>query len=290
MMNSYFRTESFRQLIKNAGIITDIINKNLSERQFSQVSDLNIAAGVKVIFPINPVKPDKSVDIMFQFRGGSPKLFAQAGINAIIVMADAGGIGGGPSRKAFGSANFVNTTINSILKYVSDKTGENIKLGKLGFSAWSGGYDPVHGIMQDHYSGKKLIKQPDYVGLFDGMHHSVQQGSPAMQVWEQLANDAKKGSSQFVITHTAVDPGKYPSTTATANYLLNNLGVQRQTVNTPKSNAPISIANSGNFYVYQLYDKSQPYMIGGKANIPGTAGFQHIQALRSMPNYWPKNW
>ena len=295
MMNNYlFRCESFKYLTKQSGIVNDIVNKNISQKQlnFSQVSDLNIGPGVKIVFPKDPVKDDNTVDIMFQFRGGSPKLFAQAGVNAIIVMADAGGVGGGPSRKAFGSSNFVNTTINSILKYVSNKTGETINLGKLGLSAWSGGYDPIHGIMQDHYNGKQLIKQPDYVGLFDGMHHSVQQGNPAMKVWEQLAADAQKGKAQFVITHTAVDPVKYPSTTTTTNYLLNNLGVKRQNTNnwTGKSQAPVSVANSGNFYVYQLYDKQAPYMSNGKVNVPGTAGHQHIQALQNMPDYWPKNW
>lgn len=295
-MAKSFRYQSFERLIKSAGIVTNLVLESLQKSKgkidFKQ-ANLNLGSGVSVIMPANPVQSDGSVNIMFQFRGGSSGLISKAGVNTVVVMADAGGIGGGPSRNLYGSTNFVNQSISSILKYVGSQIGKPVKLGKLGFSAWSGGYDPIHGILSENYGGAPLIKAPDYVGLFDGLHHSTKPNSSAMKTWERLAQEAENGNTKFVITHTAVDPGKYPSTTDTTNYLLQNLNLKRQPVNNwagQFSIKPTSKAEKGNFSVYQLYDKPQPYTINGRTNIPGTSGYQHIEALRGMPDFWPKDW
>lgn len=293
-MSECFRAQTLELMAKTGGILTDFVTKTLQNKKDLKFKpgSLNLGPGVSAIFPENPIGPGNKVNIMFQFRGGSAGLASKAGLNAVIIMADQPGIGGGPSRQAFGNSTFVNNAVSSALSYIKNKTGKDVFLGNLGFSGWSGGYDPIHGIMSDHYSGKKLIKNPDYIGLFDGMHHSIKPNNPAMKVWEQLAKDAQKGKTKFVITHTAVKPDKYPSTTDTSNYLLSQLGLQRQKLDNWHGNysKPVSYSKTGNFEVYQLYDTEQPYMISGKTNVPGTSGNQHIQALRSIPDFWPSDW
>ena len=289
-----FRAQTIKLLAKKAGVLENFVRSKLEETEkpieYKPVG-ISLGPGTQVIMPEHPVKPDGTVNIMFQFRGGNTQSLSKSGVNTVVVLADAGGIGGGPSRKAFGRPDFVNQGVSTILSHLKKATGRNdIRLGKLGFSGFSGGYAPIWGILQGDQSGYgKLIKQPDYVGLFDGMHHSVKPGNPAMQIWQNLAEKAMRGETDFVITHTAIKP-PYASTTQTSDYLLNNLGLERQRLNTtPDGFQPVSVAGTGNFRVYQLYDKQDPSI--GKGEIrPGTAEYQHVQALKSMPQYWPKNW
>ena len=293
--------EKLAELAKYAGPIADKVKEKIEslpqQRDYSP-SGISLGySGTDVVWPgPSAVHPDGSVNILFFFRGGSSKIMSKSSTNAIVVTADMGGLGGGPSRQAYGSSEFVNKVVASIISQLKQKLHrEDIKLGKLGLAGWSGGYDPIFGILG---SSGGLVKQPDYVGVFDGMHHG-QKGKPnesAMKTWEELAQQAQKGKTQFVVTHTAVDPGSYASSTDTANWLVQNNGLKREPVQnwTGQGVKPTSVAGSGGFKVIQLYDQPAPYMktdpSTGKAkpNIPGTSGDQHIQALNSAPDYLPR--
>jgi hypothetical protein len=281
-MNQDFRIQAIERLHKIAGMITDKVKQKLQESQKNYAPagiSLNYP-GTSVIWPgPQVVHDDGTVNILFFFRGGNSGIMNQSGTNAIVVNADAGSAGGGPSRQAYGNAAFVNKAVQSILDQLKKKLNrEDLKLGKLGFAGWSGGYDPIHGILSD---SANLIKQPDYVGVFDGMHHGAA-GKPdpkAMQTWLETAQKAAKGGTQFVVTHTAVQT-PYASSTDTSNWLVQQMGMQRQSVQqwSGKGVKPASIAQNGNFQVVQLYDtpSSQP-------------GNQHMQAQKSAPEYLP-NW
>ena len=278
--NQDFRMQAFELLYKKAGVIADKVKKQFQQPQNYSSAGISLNyPGTSIIWPgPQAVHNDGSVNILFFFRGGSSNIMNQSGTNAIVVNADAGSSGGGPSRQAYGNANFVNRSIQSILDQLKKKMNrEDIKLGKLGFAGWSGGYDPIHGILGD---SANLIKQPDYVGVFDGMHHGAS-GHPdpkAMQTWLDTANKAAKGGTQFVVTHTAVQP-PYASSTDTSNWLIQQMNMQRQPVNewNGKGVKPVSMASNGNFKIVQLY------------NNPTSQGNQHMQAIKSAPDYLP-NW
>lgn len=297
-MDQNFRIQAFERL---AGLISDKVKEHLQtekpQRKYGPAGISLGYPGTSVIWPgKSAIHPDGSVNIMFFFRGGSAGVMSKSPTNAVVVTADAGGVGGGPSRQAYGRPEFVNKVVNSIIAQLKKKTGrDDIKLGKLGLAGWSGGYDPIHGIMQNPGA---LVKQPDYVGVFDGMHHGPK-GKPnpkSMETWKEIADRAAKGETQFVVTHTAVDPGSYASSTDTANWLVQQSGAQRQPVQQWQGQGvkPASVAQQGGFSVVQLYDQPQPYMVRdpetgkSKPNIPGTSGYQHIQAIRSAPDYLPR--
>ena len=298
-MDQDFRMQAIERLAKTAGIITDKVKEHLNQQKlnFSPAGISLSYPGTSVLWPgESAIHPDGSVNILFFFRGGSSSVMNQSGTNAVVVTADAGGIGGGPSREQYGNAGFVNQVVGSIIAQLQKKLNrKDIKLGKLGLAGWSGGYDPIHGILQNPSA---LVKQPDYVGVFDGMHHGAKDkpNERAMQTWQELAQKAAKGQTQFVVTHTAVDPGSYASSTDTADWLIQQNQLQRQTPQSWQGQGvqPSSVAQQGNFSVVQLYNQSQPYMVRdpvtgrSKPNIPGTAGYQHIQALKSAPDYLPK--
>lgn len=223
-------------------------------------------------FPENPVAPDGTVNVMFQFRWSSGASPMNAGINTVIVQGDAKGLGGGEGAKQLGSPQFINDTIKKILDHLKPNY-PNVKLGKLGFSAFSGGYGPIWWALKHK---DQLIKQPDIVIVADGIHHGVSSGSKGMQPWVDYAQEAAKDpSKKFVVLHTAVDPQKYPSTTQTANYMLDNLGMQRREV---ASNlyknwnvAPKSVATKGGFTVME---------------IPGADKAAHTAAGKALPHLW----
>jgi hypothetical protein len=289
-MNRIIRHKNLLQLAKNAGIITNMVQEYLQKPAEFKQTNINLGyPGTSVISPPNPVNKDGSVNIFFQFRGGTAQAFSKSNMNAVVVLADAGGAGGGPSRKAYGTPDFINKAVASILAQLKKQTGrDDIKLGKLGLGAFSGGYDPVHGIL----SGRdRLIKQPDYVGIFDGMHHG-KPGTPnpqSMEPWRQLAEDAAAGKTTFIFAHSAVKPDNYASTTDSANWLLNQMDLSRQQI--PQwhgtNQKPKTYAGKGSFHVFQLSDELAPYKVNGKSNVPGTSGRQHLDVLHAMPDYLP---
>jgi hypothetical protein len=234
---------------------TDLPKFNYSNANISlNVNGTNVAwPGPQVIHS------DGSVNFLFFFRGGNNSIMSQSQTNAIVINADAGGGGGGPSAAVYGSSNFINTSIQSILKQLEEKTGiKNLHVGKLGLASFSGGYDAVYHILKQ----KSQINYPlSYMGVFDGMHHGGA-GKPdekAMETWGQEAEEAAKGGTQFVIAHSAIKPG-YCSSTDSSNWLVNKLGIQRKPVTewNGVGRKPESIAQKGNFQVIQLYsDKSQ---------------------------------
>ena len=206
------------------------------------------------------IHQDGSVNFLFFFRGGNNAIMNQSQTNAVVINADAGGAGGGASGALYGSPNFINSSIQSILKQLEEKTKiETLKVGHVGICGWSGGYDPIYRILKQK---AQLVHPIDYVGVFDGMHNGGV-GKPdekAMQVWVEEAKEATNGGTQFVITHTSIKPN-YLSSTESSQYLINQLGMQRVPYSGEWNGVgkkPETIAQKGNFKVLQLYsDKAQ---------------------------------
>jgi hypothetical protein len=303
MSREFIKQSIHRLFLKNAGILQDkvksFISKEKNKFEFKPFN-LNVKNGYAIWPGPSVIKPDGSVNIFFQIRGGSAKVFNKASTNAIVVILEAGGKGSKENTLAFGSPSFFNNTINSILSQLKKKTGRSdIKLGKWGMASWSGGYGAIHRALNKAQTNPKtnFIKKPDYVGLFDGGHFGTK-GNPdpnRLEVYRKLAEDAKNGETTFVVTHSSVNPENYASSTDTANWLVNQTGLSRKPVSKwhGSGKTPSNLANSGNFYVFGLYDKEQPYAIKDpitgkiKTNIPGTSGYQHIRAIKDAPDYLP---
>ena len=93
---------------------------------------------------------------------------------------------------------------------------------------------------------RQILRSPDSyaragaVICIDGIHTDYVDGKPGpleskigvenLQVWEQLGRDAIAGRKRVLVTHSEIFPGTFASTTETANYLLQQLGVPRRPV------------------------------------------------------------
>jgi len=316
-MNRIFRIETLKRMLgvqetkkaerfmpdfkKEAEIYTDVA-KSLQEKGFepkegdkseaeknkpTYSGKINIPgakAGVSVKVPDNPIVNGK-YNVFFQIRHGRNP--TKSGVNTIIVEAEAGGMGSSQNTAAFGNAAWVKKQLGIIHSVLAKKFGDNISLGKLGFGSFSGGYDAVAGVLRD----KELKDRIDSVIVLDGIHYG-QRGKPnkaGMQPWLEYAQKVKDDpSKKFVFVYTAVDPGTYASTSDSANYLMENLGVENKKTSDEQRQfagvRPAAIGSEGGFHAVQLYDR--------KSDKPGY-GYnlkemksQHVNAAKAMPDIW----
>jgi len=317
-MNRLFRIETLKKILnksevkkaetfipdlkKEAEIFTDVV-KSLKEKGFEpKEEDKKSEAeknkpeysgktvipaakgGVTVKVPDNPIINGK-YNVFFQIRHGRNP--TKSGVNTIIVECEAGGMGSSQNTAAFGNAAWVKSQLGIIHSVLTKKFGGNISLGKLGFGSFSGGYDAVGNILRD----KELKDKIDSVIILDGIHYG-QRGKPnkaGMEPWLEFAQKAKEDpSKKFVLVYTAVDPDRYASTSDSANYLMNNLGIENKPTFEDQRQfgevKPAAIGNQGGFNAVQLYAR--------KSDKPGY-GYnlkemkeQHIAAAKAMPDVW----
>jgi hypothetical protein len=294
-MDRNFRKLALEQLQKLAGPLTDAVEKAFpssgGEKKYSQLKvSLSGPPGCSSVFWPGPqvIQPDGSVNFIIWFRGGNTKALAQANSNAILITADimsvnipkdpaasaafkakwglppdATGMGGMAAGLVYGNAAFVNNAVSSVMNQLKQQLNRNdLKVGKVAFVGWSGGYDPIRRILKDKNNLATPIKNNlDSVVLLDGMHSSKTNGNVNpndMKEWVEWAKEAMKDpSKKFYIAHSAI-PTDYGSTTETSNYLLQTLGLQRNKANENIGGVNIaSKAGQGGLQVFQAFDNSK---------------------------------
>lgn len=273
----------------NVGALTKLVQEKLNIKQETPkfVSLGSAGPGTVVFMSPNSVQPDGSVNIVINLRGvpGSANSVAKLGVdNAVIVTAEAQGpqsqnMGSALLEQQFGDAARINQITSTVLNHMKKQfPDKNIHMGKLILSGFSGGGGAI----------SKLLMQEDKinggisgVAMADGFHFDEKNPK-----WKSVLEFARKAQQNpdkysFRVLHTAV-PTSYTSTTQNANALIRDLNLQKNTNTQPTDFGftPKSIAESGGVQIVTMYDSEDPYMIGGKANVPGTSGYQHIQALQ----------
>jgi hypothetical protein len=285
-----------KSVLKEAAIYDDV-KKSLEEKGYKEenkpvydgaIKIPGAKPGVAVICPSNPIIGGK-YNVFFQIRSGNAP--ASAGVNTIIVIAEAGGMASKENTEAFGNKDWINKQLGMIHVALVKKFGDKISLGKLGLGSFSGGYAAVGKILEDPEMKQKV----DSVVILDGIHGG-ERGKPdptKMKVWLDYAKEAKENPSKnFVFLYTAVDPGTYASTSDSAYYLTDNLNIQRNPIKgkTYAGVEPASIASAGGFTAIQLYDRKSDKPGYGYQyyadNRPGSMGHQHVQAAKALPEIW----
>lgn len=158
------------------------------------------------------------------------------------------------------------TMLDSVMRVVRDNLPE-ISVSGIYLSSWSAGYGAVRSIISDNETSGRI----NGILLLDGLHCSyvpsrkvMAEGgrldSIQMQPFTNWAEKATLGRKSFIITHSAVFPGTYASTTETADYLLQTMGLQRQPLlkEGPVGMQQTSSAAMGNFQVLSFAGNSAP--------------------------------
>jgi hypothetical protein len=167
-----------------------------------------------------PVEHPKAV--LFFFHGGTWLPEVAAFRNKIAVVSVQAGSGSSTYARLFEDpARF-------------GKLLSQVPRGRVLIGGWSAGCGAVRQILKTPESYAKV----DGVLCIDGIHTDYTEGKPGpleskigtenLKVWEQLGRDAMAGRKRVLITHSEIFPGTFASTTETADWLVNALGLKRQ--------------------------------------------------------------
>jgi hypothetical protein len=135
----------------------------------------------------------------------------------------------------------------------------NLEFKPIYLSGFSAGYGAIREILKDF--------QPDGVLLMDGLHTGYDpEGKPGplkaegLQPFVDFAREAAAGRKRMLITHSEIFPGTFASTTETADYVLNQLGLKRIPVVKwgPLGTQQLSAAKKGNFELLGFAGNSAP--------------------------------
>lgn len=215
--------------------------------------------------------------LFIHFHGGTwlPEV-AAAKVGKTAVLSIQVGSGSGAYAKPFSDAQLLTRLLNE----AENKAG--VKFAPLTLTAWSAGYGAVREILKvpEHYA------RVDRVLLIDGLHTGYvdgrlqSQGGPqgarleavGLEIFLQFARDAVANRKQMIITHSEIFPGTFASTTETADWLLAQLGLNRQPVLKwgPMGTQQLSEVRAGKFLLIGYAGNSAP---------------DHVDQLHSLPDY-----
>ncbi|HET9956366.1 MAG TPA: hypothetical protein VFQ61_17780 [Polyangiaceae bacterium] len=187
-----------------------------------------ISRGV-MILPQGCAGLDSTFDLLIHFHGAftttEPRLM-QSGIRSVYVVENLGNFSG-PYENAFPSAASFPQHLDALLSRVKTACPtRNLAIGRIALSGWSAGYGAIYRIVA-HPSNAQRV---DAILLADGMHVGFEPGShrvraAAMQPFLDFAEQAASGRKLMAVTHSSIVPPGYASTTATATFLADQLGL-----------------------------------------------------------------
>lgn len=217
------------------------------------------------------------VNLLIHFHGASwmvEQNFYPSGKNAVVVTVSLGGLSGVYTAKYKDPKEF-GKLLNEVLETL-DKNSivHHPKLGRLSLTSFSAGFGAMREILQVPEYYKKINDAVFLDSIHAGLDTTTNE-PPAeqMEMFLKFAKDAVHGKKIMWITHSQIDPITYASTTKTANYLINTLGIKQ--IYSDDTTAPnyinvtepwkymklISTSDKGKFHVRGFYgDQAQDHM------------------------------
>ncbi len=192
--------------------------------------------------PVEVYIPDQfgnsgRADILIHFHGLSyiPKYAVNNSENSLIPAVVNLGSGSSVYEKPFKNKHVFPKLIKEIKDSVSAEMSVDLENAKIYISSFSAGYGAVRAILKEH------LFHIDGIILLDGLHTDyvperkvLASGGKINEIkmkdfllFARLAADGKK---RFLITHSAIFPGTYASTTETADYIIKTLVLKRNPV------------------------------------------------------------
>ena len=150
------------------------------------------------------------------------------------------------------------------------------RFSRVMLGGWSAGCGAVRQILQDPDSYKRV----DAALMIDGIHTDYAEGKPGpveskigtgnLDIWVKFCKDAIAGRKRAIITHSEIFPGTFASTTETADYLVEQLGIKLRPVLKwgPMGTQQISEASGGRLLMIGYAGNSAP---------------DHVDQLQSLP-------
>lgn len=186
---------------------------------------------------------DGQFDLVVHFHGNTnlvEQSVAAAKLNALVAIINVGD-GSGPYSKAMRNPYVFDRMLTTIEKRAQKQLHlKNALIRRIALSAWSAGFASVGQIL----SSRSRLDRVDAVLLMDAPHAKYAPGTqdavyiPSLDNYLAFARRAVAGQKLMVITHSAIVTEGYPSTTRTIDALLEQLGLERETVASDAASPP----------------------------------------------------
>jgi hypothetical protein len=211
------------------------------------------------------VTADGGVDVVFHFHAGqmAERQMRESGMNAVFVSCGYG-IGSGAYANAFASPERFGRMLDELVKNVETSTGRHgLHVRHIALTSWSAGFAAVGKIL----GVERYYAMVDSVVLNDSLHSQyldpipkpVAHGPPPTRAVDlkmirsfiRFAKDAAAGNKAMVITHSAIVPPDYASSTEATQALLTAIEVPTTIVDETSSRGMnlTKRADAGNLHV-----------------------------------------
>jgi hypothetical protein len=183
-----------------------------------------------VLFPKDRCQSGTGFDVLVHFHGvpvtAEPNV-RTANLDAAAVIVN-WGIGSGAYENRFQNDGSLCAFLDSIERSVDKACGTPVGgVRRVALSAWSAGYGAIYRILFHEKDAARV----DAVLLADGLHAGYvkhRQVNPLqMQGFKDFADRAARGEKLFAISHSEVTPMRYASTAETADFLIQQTGLER---------------------------------------------------------------
>ncbi len=179
------------------------------------------------------------------------------------------GAGSAVYQRAFENPNRFDSLLVEAAEKLSEAIKHRVRWSSITLTAWSAGYGAIRQIL----SNPSVYDRVGAVVLLDGLHtdylpgwepetsyRPVKINTDQLSVFAQLARDAAAGKKTFWVLHSEIFPGTFSSTTETADYLIQQLGLKRTPVLRwgPGGMQQLSDVEEGGFRVLGFAGNSAP--------------------------------
>jgi hypothetical protein len=207
-----------------------VVNTNAAPGAEASTAPLRIPLPqALLIAPRGCAALERTFDVLIHFHGAytttEPQLM-KSGINAVYVVKNLGNFSG-PYESAFASPGSFKAEIAAIRARINRSCGgPERSVGRIALSGWSAGYGAIYKILARPDDAARV----DAVVLADGMHVGYEPGShrvrsAAMTPFIDFAKAAAQGEKLMAVTHSAIVPPSYASTTETARFIRDQLNL-----------------------------------------------------------------
>jgi hypothetical protein len=256
-------------------------HERLSQRPFDGATRSFAGPGgrpVEVFIPKRALGADR-VDLVIHFHGAgwiagqSVASLSRPTIAAVVNL----GAGSGAYHRALTDPAVFDSLLVGIGKELSAARSKRAATARIALSGFSAGHGAIRVILREPRHAARV----DAVLLLDGMHTSyVPEGTllaaggaldtANLAAFAAFARGASRGEKRFVVSHSEIFPGTFASTTETADWLLNAIGVRRTPVLRwgPRGMQQLSEAGAGQFHLLGYAGNSAP---------------DHIDQFHAMP-------
>ncbi len=187
---------------------------------------VSIPGGI-LVFP-ESFQPDASgeFDVYVHFHGNTAVVKESAEtakLDAAVAIINLG-IGSAPYEEYYSVPGTYEELLADVAAGVERRGLDHARVRRVALGGWSAGYGAISTILML----RKKTDRLDAVLIYDGIHCSWDASGDLnplqMRPFVTAAEAAARGEIYFGITHSDIDPRAYASSTATAEYLLRDVG------------------------------------------------------------------